>query len=95
MQDDIPFERDEKLRRTIHAGPLDELVGHGGFMNEQDVIDRLGEPDAVLPPGRGMTSTAWLCIACKRLHEFDEPVRPPAPCGCGCIAFEKRARTQH
>lgn len=65
------------------------------MLNEQDVIDRLGEPDAVLPARLGMTSAAWLCSACKRLHEFDAPVRPPAPCGCGGIAFEKRARTQH
>ncbi len=64
-------------------------------MTEQDVIDLLGEPDAVMPAGRGMTSAAWLCSTCKRLHEFDTPVRPPAPCECGGIAFEKRPRTLH
>ena len=81
-----PLER--RVRRLTDQGKEAQ-------MNEQDVIERLGEPDAVLPPGRGMTSTAWLCSACKRLHEFDAPVRPPAPCGCGGIAFEKRARVQH
>lgn len=64
-------------------------------MTEQDVVDLLGEPDAVLPAGSGMTSTAWLCSACNRLHEFDEPIRPPAPCDCGGIAFEKRNRVEH
>jgi hypothetical protein len=64
-------------------------------MDEQDVVDRLGEPDAVLSAGRGMTSVAWLCSGCKRLHEFDTPVRPPAPCECGGIAFVRRARTHH
>lgn len=64
-------------------------------MNEQDVIDRLGEPDKVLPPGSGMMSAAWLCSKCKKLHEFDEPVRPPAPCDCGSVFFEKRAKVLH
>ena len=65
------------------------------MLNEQDVIDRLGEPDAIIPSRLGMTSSAWLCSTCKRLHEFETPVRPPTPCGCGGIAFEKRARVQH
>jgi hypothetical protein len=64
-------------------------------MDEQDVIDRLGEPDRVLPVSRMMTSAAWMCGQCKVVREFDEPVRPPAPCGCGSVFFEKRSRVQH
>lgn len=64
-------------------------------MNEKDVIDRLGEPDAVLPASRMMTFDAWLCSTCKKLHEFDSPVPPPAPCACGGVFFEKRTRTCH
>jgi acetone carboxylase gamma subunit len=64
-------------------------------MNEHDVINQLGEPDAVLPASQMMTSTGWLCSNCKTLHEFDAPVRPPAPCRCGGIAFEKWARVAH
>lgn len=64
-------------------------------MTEQDVIDRLGEPDEIIQAGMGMKSAAWLCSNCKTLHQFDEAVRPPAPCSCGGICFEKRARTEH
>lgn len=64
-------------------------------MNEQDVIDRLGEPDEILPNSRMMTSAAWLCSTCKKLHEFDAAVRPPAPCVCGGVFFETRARVCH
>jgi hypothetical protein len=65
-------------------------------MTEHDVIDRLGEPDKVLPPGGGMRSTAWRCSACKVTLHFDAPVRPPAPCGgCGSVFFEKAARVDH
>jgi hypothetical protein len=64
-------------------------------MTEQDVIKKLGEPDVVLPTSRMMTSAAWLCSQCKMLHEFNEPVRPPAPCRCGGICFVKKARVTH
>jgi len=64
-------------------------------MNEQDVVERLGEPDVVVLASRMMTSAAWLCSTCKKLHEFDSPVRPPAPCACGGVFFEKRTRTYH
>lgn len=64
-------------------------------MNHGNVIKWLGEPDAVLPAKLGMNSNAWLCSHCGQLHEFDAPVRPPAPCICGSVFFEKRVRTQH
>ncbi len=64
-------------------------------MDKQDVIDRLGEPDKVLPPGGGMRSVAWRCSTCKVTRQFDAPVRPPAPCGCGSVFFEKVARVAH
>ena len=64
-------------------------------MNEQDVIDRLGEPDAVLPARMGMTSLAWRCAHCKALRQFDTPVRPPSPCRCGGISFLKQSRVEH
>lgn len=60
-------------------------------MDKREVLERLGEPDRILPPGKGMVSTAWLCSNCCKLHTFPEPVRPPAPCECGGIAFEKRS----
>ena len=61
-------------------------------MNKGDVIAALGEPNRILPRGsRGMVSAAWFCSTCCKLHTFPEPVRPPAPCECGGIAFEKRA----
>lgn len=59
-------------------------------MNDSDVIALLGEPDRILPPGKGMVSRSWSCTTCRKLHQFPEPVRPPAPCECGGIAFEKR-----
>ena len=64
-------------------------------MNKRDVIERLGDPDAVLPASRMMTSLAWLCSKCKTLREVEEPVRPPATCRCGGIAFEKQTRVAH
>jgi len=64
-------------------------------MNRDDVIAAMGEPDRILPRGRlGMVSTAWFCPTCCKLHTFPEPVRPPAPCECGGIAFEKRSAVQ-
>lgn len=65
-------------------------------MTEDDVLDKLGEPDAILTkdsPQR-MMSNAWLCTTCQMLHEFDAPVRVPAPCLCGGISFVKRARRE-
>lgn len=59
-------------------------------MNESDVIAMLGEPDQILPRGRGMVSRAWFCSTCCKLHTFAEPVAAPAPCECGGIFFEKR-----
>ena len=65
-------------------------------MNEDDVIDLLGEPDRVLPAGGGMTSNAWECLKCSTLTTYDTLVKIPAPCSvCGGISFLKRARTQH
>lgn len=61
-------------------------------MAENDVIDRLGEPDAVIPKRLAMTSTTWLCSTCKKLHEFDALVPIPTPCSCGGIFFEKKVR---
>ena len=64
-------------------------------MNQKDVIGMLGEPDRILPPGRGMISTLWSCSTCRKLHSFAYPVRPPSPCDdCGGIAFEKRSADQ-
>ena len=66
-------------------------------MTEQDVIGQFGEPDAVLTADspRRMMSDAWLCSTCQMLHSFESPVRVPAPCACGGISFEKRARILH
>ena len=82
-----------ELRLHAQVPRLQQRMENG--MTEQDVIDRLGEPDAVVPARLGMTSAAWLCSQCKKLHEFDAPVRPPAPCACGSVFFEKRARACH
>lgn len=60
-------------------------------MDKSELLARLGEPDRILPRGRGMVSTAWFCSTCCKLHTFSEPVRIPAPCECGGIAFEKRS----
>lgn len=60
-------------------------------MDKSDVIAKLGEPDRILSRGQGMVSRAWFCPKCCKLHTFAEPVRPPAPCECGGIAFEKRS----
>jgi len=40
-------------------------------------------------------SDAWECGQCHRIHTFDAPVRPPAPCACGCIGFKKVNRATH
>jgi hypothetical protein len=58
-------------------------------MDQRDVIALLGEPDRITR-GRGMVSTKWFCSTCAKTHTFPEPVRPPAPCECGGISFEKR-----
>lgn len=62
------------------------------IFNEKDLIYIVGEPDNILPAGGGMMSAAWLCSMCLVLYEFNVPVRPPAPCDCGSVFFEKRAR---
>lgn len=59
-------------------------------MDQRDVVALLGEPDRILPRGRMMVSAKWFCSTCAKLHTFPEPVRAPAPCECGGIAFEKR-----
>ena len=56
-------------------------------LTEADIIAIFGPPDATT---ERMLSTQWLCSQCGKLHVFDEPVRPPAPCECGGIAFESR-----
>lgn len=58
-------------------------------MNKRDVIEALGQPDRILPAGKGMTSLRWKCGKCKKISDFPQPVRPPAPCVCGSIFFEK------
>lgn len=60
-------------------------------MNRADVIEKLGVPDLILPPGKGMVSFKWFCSTCCKLHTFETPVRVPAPCECGGISFEKRS----
>lgn len=62
-------------------------------MNKQDVIDLLGEPDRIMR-GPMMTSKHWFCPTCAKLHTFATPVRPPAPCECGGIIFEKRSEAK-
>lgn len=64
-------------------------------MNENDVVNKFGEPDEVLPVSRMMTSDAWKCGKCETMHVFDAPVRPPAPCGCGSVFFYKCAKVLH
>jgi len=55
---------------------------------------RLGEPDKILASG-GMISNAWVCSSCKKRHESTDEIRPPSPCGCGSIFFEKGKRASH
>lgn len=64
-------------------------------MKKEDVIGRLGEPDKILSLSEGMRSAAWRCSTCGKVFEFQSPVRPPAPCYCGGIAFEKIPCTTH
>ena len=62
-------------------------------MTKDDVVDRLGEPDAILPRQMMMTSFIWQCSHCQKVFYFAQPVTPPAPCFCGGIAFEKISRS--
>jgi hypothetical protein len=57
-----------------------------------EVLALLGEPDRIHPAGTGprMVSTHWFCSSCAKLHVSAQPVRPPSPCECGGICFEKR-----
>jgi hypothetical protein len=57
-----------------------------------EVLAMFGEPDKIYPPGTRppMLSTSWYCCSCAKVHTFPEPVKCPAPCECGGIAFEKR-----
>lgn len=57
-------------------------------MYKADVVAMLGDPDRILPRGHGMLSRVWCCAICRKLYTFAKPVRPPAPCECGGIAFE-------
>ena len=57
-----------------------------------NVVERLGEPDAIIPRRLMMTSVRWKCSKCLLVLDFDIPVKPPAPCQCGGIAFSKELR---
>lgn len=61
-------------------------------MNEDDIRRILGEPDRI--GGKPMTSSAWRCMRCGKVHTSATPIRPPSPCECGSIAFEVE-RTKH
>lgn len=59
-------------------------------MNKDDVIALLGEPDRILPRGTGMVSRAWSCSTCRKLHQFPEPVGPPAREEFSCIQIAEK-----
>lgn len=58
-------------------------------MNKTEVVELLGNPDVVLPRLAGMVSDAWLCSTCCKVHRSAAPIRPPSPCECGGVFFEK------
>ncbi len=41
-----------------------------------------------------MQSTGWKCSSCGKFWAYSVPVKPPAPCECGGIAFEQ-IRVRH
>jgi hypothetical protein len=58
-------------------------------MNERDVIERPGPPDAIVGREGRMRSRAWACTTCREVVRGSEPIPVPAPCPrCGGIAFE-------
>ncbi|RKN86762.1 hypothetical protein [Paenibacillus ginsengarvi] len=60
-------------------------------MNEHEVMQIMGRlPDnIILHSSGGMKSKTWKCSTCKTIHESEQEVRPPSPCGCGSRFFEK------
>ncbi|MEK5416330.1 hypothetical protein [Paenibacillus sp. FSL L8-0708] len=59
-------------------------------MNEWDVITHMGRlPDKIILNGGGMKSKSWKCSKCETVHESEVKIRPPSPCKCGSIFFEK------
>jgi hypothetical protein len=59
-------------------------------MNEWDVIEQMGRlPYKILLKGGKMVSKVWKCSNCKIVTTNEAEIRPPAPCVCGSIFFEK------
>lgn len=80
----------EHLKPGVRWGVSSAHAAGSALMDERDIIAALGPPDAILPARLGMVSTEWLCSQCCKLYVFDKPVRPPAPCECGGLAFERK-----
>jgi hypothetical protein len=58
-------------------------------MNERELIERLGLPDAIVGPEDRIRSSAWICFGCGETTITPEPIACPAPCWrCGGIMFE-------
>lgn len=59
-------------------------------MNEWEAIEKMGRlPDNIILKGGGMKSKSWKCSKCLSIHNSEVEVRPPSPCSCGSIFFEK------
>jgi hypothetical protein len=81
----------EKSDRPERSNDSIEPTTKENNLNKSELLTRLGKPDRILLRGQGMVSRAWFCSNCAKVHTFTQPVRVPAPCECGGIAFEKRS----
>lgn len=95
----VRHEKDEDFEGWVglHIDTDIDDNGHGVYtvhIPTENVDVQCREIISIAPaqPARSpMMSAKWFCCGCAKLHELPEPVRPPAPCECGGIAFEKRS----